>query len=269
MKATPVPLSLAHVAEDHGLHIHCRAQRIGNSINAPVVNCTPAHPGIENGGDRDTQLLVRIFGNSVLLGDDDLFFGGNDVAQVVGFQIGVASAVSLRFEAIHHPLKLLVSHPHHNLAKERRKAAISVERKTRSPVCSARPCTVSSLRPRLSTVSIIPGIENAAPERTETSKGFCGSPKRLPTFSSILRKPSLTWSQRPSGKFFPFVKKRVAGFRRDNETRRHRQTGTRHLAQSGAFSAEQALVLAATFLEKVDPLLGSFFSRRLFSSFKS
>ena len=33
-------------------------------------------------------------------------------------------------------------------------------------------------------MSIIPGIEIAAPERTETSSGSDGSPKRLPVFAS-------------------------------------------------------------------------------------
>ena len=40
--------------------------------------------------------------------------------------------------------------------------------------------TVSSLRPRLRTVSIMPGIEARAPERTETRSGASSSPKRRP-----------------------------------------------------------------------------------------
>src|SRR4029453_11835034 len=52
----------------------------------------------------------------------------------------------------------------------------------------------------------MPGIENAAPERTETSSGFFGSPNFLPTFSSIFFKPSWTCSHMPSGKFLSFSK---------------------------------------------------------------
>ena len=54
---------------------------------------------------------------------------------------------------------------------------------------------------------IIPGIEKAAPERTETSSGFLGSPNFFPTFSSIFCKPSLTWSHMPSGKLLSLSKK--------------------------------------------------------------
>src|SRR5688572_32262071 len=52
----------------------------------------------------------------------------------------------------------------------------------------------------------MPGIENAAPERTETSSGFFGSPKRLPAFSSIFFRPSCTCSHMPSGKFLSLSK---------------------------------------------------------------
>jgi hypothetical protein len=52
------------------------------------------------------------------------------------------------------------------------------------PVVSARPSTDSRSSPTFKIVSIIPGIEIAAPERTETSSGSCRSPNRLPDFVS-------------------------------------------------------------------------------------
>ena len=59
--------------------------------------------------------------------------------------------------------------------------------RTRSARCRSAwpdPATDVSLRPRLRTVSIIPGIENGAPERTETSSGSSTSPSCLPIFAS-------------------------------------------------------------------------------------
>ena len=41
-------------------------------------------------------------------------------------------------------------------------------------------------------VSIIPGIEARAPERTETRSGFSGSPKRLPSAFSTRASASAT-----------------------------------------------------------------------------
>ncbi len=51
----------------------------------------------------------------------------------------------------------------------------------------------------------MPGIEKGAPERTETSRGFSGSPNFFPVLASTARKPSMTCSHMPSGKFLPDV----------------------------------------------------------------
>ena len=105
---------------------------------------------------------------------------------MIGGEIGVAPTLCLRFETIEHALKLLMRDAHHDLAKQRREPSIRIERETEIARLFGQTRTVSSFKPRLRTVSIMPGIENAAPERTDTSSGFFGSPKRLPTFSSIL-----------------------------------------------------------------------------------
>ena len=52
-------------------------------------------------------------------------------------------------------------------------------------------------------VSIIPGIEIAAPERTETSSGSVASPKRLPVRSSSALTCASTSAARPAGSSFP------------------------------------------------------------------
>jgi hypothetical protein len=59
--------------------------------------------------------------------------------------------------------------------------------------------TLASLRPRLSTVSIIPGIENLAPERTLTSNGSVASPRFRPiAFSNLVTWTAIS-SERPEG----------------------------------------------------------------------
>ena len=88
-------------------------------------------------------------------------------------------------------------------SEAKRRYASKANRK--SPVCSANPCTVSSLRPRFRTVSIMPGIENAAPDRTETSSGLLASPNFFPTFCSTSCRAAVTWSHMPSGNCLPFA----------------------------------------------------------------
>ena len=65
------------------------------------------------------------------------------------------------------------------------------------------PVTVSGFSPRFRTVSIIPGMLNAAPERTLTSSGLAASPKPLPVSASRSRMWASTSSQRPGGSSRP------------------------------------------------------------------
>ena len=68
------------------------------------------------------------------------------------------------------------------------------------------PWVVSSFRPMLSTVSIMPGMENFAPERQETSSGLCVSPNFRPLSASIFSRPVIAWSHMPSGKAPPWAR---------------------------------------------------------------
>jgi hypothetical protein len=68
----------------------------------------------------------------------------------------------------------------------------------RSPDIAERPGTVRVVRPRFRIVSIIPGIELRAPERTETRSGLRGSPKRLSASCSSLWRADSTSARMPS-----------------------------------------------------------------------
>ena len=72
-------------------------------------------------------------------------------------------------------------------------------RANRSPAAAARPLIVEEFKPRFRIVSIIPGIEDRAPERTETRSGLDGSPKRRPAASSTRARASATSLFKPSG----------------------------------------------------------------------
>ena len=83
-----------------------------------------------------------------------------------------------------------------NICTKRRNASHA---KRGFPVRASSAALVSSLRPRFSTVSIIPGIDAAAPERTETRSGVVGLPSRFPIPSSIAASAASTSSWRPGG----------------------------------------------------------------------
>ena len=91
----------------------------------------------------------------------------------------------------------------------------------------------------------MPGIENFAPERTETRSGFEGSPSFFPAASSILRSAFQNLVPHPVGKFLSRAVVGVAGFGRDRESRGDRQPGISHLSQAGTFAAQKILHIAA------------------------
>ncbi len=62
---------------------------------------------------------------------------------------------------------------------------------------------MSGLSPRFRTVSIMPGMETAAPERTETRRGLSPRPKVLPEARSSRSRAWSSSGRRASGTFSP------------------------------------------------------------------
>ncbi len=73
-----------------------------------------------------------------------------------------------------------------------------------SPVSAIRAFTVSGFRPRFRTVSIMPGIENLEPDRTETSRGFSVPPNVRPMVCSTSLIAVCMASVNPAGSLRPF-----------------------------------------------------------------
>ena len=110
----------------------------------------------------------------------------------------------------------------------------------------------SSFRPRLRIVSIIPGIETAAPERTDTSSGSSGSPKRLPVRSSravevLLDLGLETVRKLPAGGHVG-----AARVGRDREPGRDRDAELGHLREADALPAQQLTAAVGGLVEVVD-----------------
>ena len=91
-------------------------------------------------------------------------------------------------------------------------------------------------------MSIIPGMENLAPDRTLTSSGSTGSPSCLPIFFSSRARARLTSAVKAVGP--PAVHVGPAGVGGDGEAVGHRQAQhRRHLGQVGPLAAEEVLQL--------------------------
>jgi hypothetical protein len=145
-------------------------------------------PGAEHGADRAPELFVDVLREGPAPEFlDQILVGGDQALEVGGVEIGVEVDALVLLGDLQRFLERAVIEAEHDVGVHLDEAAIAVPGEARSPDAAARPSTVSSLRPRLRTVSIIPGMETRAPERTETSSGSAGSPKRLPVMPSMWR----------------------------------------------------------------------------------
>ena len=100
-----------------------------------------------------------------------------------------------------------------------------------------RPCTAANVQPTSSTVSSMPGIERAAPERTDTRSGARRSPNCLPVAVSRNAMPSA----RPSRNFCLACgspSTMAAQSYRQHEGRRHRHAERGHMRQIGGLGAD-------------------------------
>ena len=147
-------------------------QSPGMPLKLAIGDGARRHPGSEDGADRAPQLLGDILRERLagLLLDTSLV-AGDDAVPILGGEIGVGGIAALVLELAEDVLEAVMFDAEHDIGIHLDEAAIAVigeARDRRSALPGLR--RLSSLRPRLSTVSIMPGIDTRAPERTETSK---------------------------------------------------------------------------------------------------
>ena len=81
---------IAHVAEDHGLHVGGGADIVRDLFHLAVVVGLVVPPGAEHGADGESELFARIFRERLfgfLL--DELLVIGDDGLEIVGGEIGI------------------------------------------------------------------------------------------------------------------------------------------------------------------------------------
>ena len=246
---------VAHVAEDHRLHIDRRAPVVGNAVFAAVDDGAVVVPGAEDCADRAPELFARIlrkaFAGAFL---DQLLELPDEFLQIVDGQLDVGEiviAVTFVFEVLDHAFERLMIfarallHAHHDVAVHLQKPAVGIPGEARVPglLCATTSTTVSFI-PRLRIVSIMPGIESRAPERTETSNGRSLSPSFFPTDFSTFASAASTAASSAFGIGALVFGEVSADFGRDGETWRDRQTDACHLGEVGAFAAEERFHVA-------------------------
>ena len=162
------------------------------------------------------------------------------------------------FEVLQRLFEEIVVDAEHHVGIHLNEAAIGVVGESAVLERRASPSTVSSLRPRLSTVSIMPGIEAREPERTDTSSGLSTSPNLAPRDLADSVERGLTIGFNDFGKLLAELVIDAADLGGDGEARRDGQPKPRHLGEIGALAAEQialrGIALGAAGAEGEDPM---------------
>ena len=104
---------------------------------------------------------------------------GDDFLQRLGVEVGIELGFLLLLLAVEDFLERMLRNVEHDVAEHLDQAAIGVVGEARIVAALGQAFDALSFRPRLRMVSIMPGMENLAPERTLTSSGLSAGAELL------------------------------------------------------------------------------------------
>ena len=249
---------VAQVAEHHRADVDRGAQVVRDALAAPVEPRPVGVPGVEDRPDRQVELLARVLRE---LG-----------AGVLAASIALNSSDELRAgrrrrgsTSVGTPARCLglVQRVREQLARRcrARSCRTSGAAGGRSPRRTARrrwprpgPCTDASFRPMFRTVSIIPGIENLAPERTRHQQRVVPVARAAGRGRPRAARSAIVDLHPQLARLRARLQVGAARLGGDREPRRHRQAEVGHLGQVGALAAEQVLLVLVALGEVVHVL---------------
>jgi len=250
---------VAHVAEDHRLHVDRGAPIRRQAVQAPVGDRPRVHPRAEDGADGRPQLIVGVL-RKRLAGDfdDPVLVAGDDGAPIAGVEFGIQLVALVLFVQLEDLFQVMVLDAEHHVAEHLDEAPVAV-------VGEAR---VAGL-PRQADHRVVvePQVEHRIhhPRHRGAGAGAHRDQQRIAGIAKAGANPLLDPAQGGRDFFLqiggigPSVGEiGVADLGGDGEAGRHRQTQGRHLGQIGALAAEQIAHLGAAVrlaaAELVDPL---------------
>ncbi len=206
MNATPVPESSPRLPNTIDTMFTRGAERFGDVVLPTVVDGLLERPRTPHGFDRAPQLLAEDpSGNRRRCGcaRAPCTPRRDCEARPRASSASVSTPAVMRFD-VSRCSNVLHGHAEHDVGVHLDEAAIRVVGEARVSARSREARnTVRSLRPRLRIVSIMPGIDTGAPERTETSSGFFGSPKPLARTPARAARRFVSTSARSASAYVP------------------------------------------------------------------
>ena len=255
-----------HVAEDHRLHVHGRAQQPGDLLNPPVGHRLVLHPTVEHGLDGRFELLERVLRERLahVAAIDRLVlfhqfldpFGGHfriDLGVVLGPHLGEGFLEHVVFDAHDHRTEHVDQPP------------VGVVSETFVAGGGSQPLDRNVGQPQVQNRFHHPGHGDgrAGTDRNQQRVLFIAETLALFLFDQADVAPHLVhqpFGQPPAQ--FVVQGTHLGG---DGKARRHRQSQGVHFGQVGPFAAKQlfhvAAAVGAALAEVVDHLAGRRFAR--------
>ncbi len=248
--------SFAHVAEDHGLHIHGSAPVAGDIVHAAIVNSTRIVPRTEHGLDGFHQLFLRILGEvNALFCLVDFLEANNNFLQVISSQVTVELYAPLFLELVQNVFELALLDFHHHVREHGNETAISIvgEVLVIGQLCQ-------TLYGHVVQTQVQDGIHHA--RHGSTGTGTYGNQPGIVFIAKLLADDFFGLGQCGINLLLNISSDDLAvgvvtsaGFGGNGEALRHRQTDVGHFGQVSALAAQQLTHVCVAFREEVNILL--------------
>ena len=123
------PGALAEVAEHHRHDGDGGAPVVGQPVDAPVIHGLLGEPGVEDGADRELELLGRILRERLARARlDELFELGHEGLERLRLEVGIGLRVGVGFRAVQQLVEGAALDAEHDVAEDGDEAPVAVPR---------------------------------------------------------------------------------------------------------------------------------------------
>ena len=231
---------VAHVAKDHCLDVHGRAQIMGDAGRVAVINGPFAVPRLKHSFGGQPQLLIRVGGEiHVGVGAENLLKAFRDQLPIVSRKLRIALHTCPFAFGGNDRLKYFVGHVHHHTAKHLHQAAIEVVHEAGIPCQGNHPFHHLIVQADVENGVHHAGHGEFGPRAARNQQRIawvaklfaCRFLHRLHSFEFVF--------PHASGEFFARLEVGVASGRGHGESGRHGHAKAGHVGQIGSLAAQQ------------------------------
>ncbi len=242
----------AEVAEDHGLDVDRRAEVLGDPLLPAVEPGAVGVPRVEDGADRQVELLARVLGEGppcVLL--HDLLEGRDESAQVVGVEVEVVVGAVRTLRLVEGVGEVFGVDAEDGGAEHLEQAAVGVQRE---------PLVVALVRQAAHRLVVQADVEDGLHHswHRELRTGAHADQERVLGVTEGAAHGLLEGGEVLGDLVGHLVRLAalgqvgLAGLGGDGEAGRHGQPEVRHLGEVGALATQQVLLVLVAVGEVVD-----------------